>query len=209
MGLGMKDRQSLTREVAPRYQKARKAEKEKILDEFVKNTGYSRNYAIHILATWGKVHTVMIDGKPIRMVVGVPRTRKARKGKVHYGELLKQVLVRIWALFDYMCGKRLAIFIRQNIALLAAQEEFHIDEELQSQLLTISPATIDRILKGERKKLEIKGIRSFIRSLSVSLPTLELLLSIDEDYRETPHWCSREESLLLTQNTLPKTLRKS
>jgi len=45
MGLGMKDRQSLTREVAPRYQKARKAEKEKILDEFVKNTGYSRNYA--------------------------------------------------------------------------------------------------------------------------------------------------------------------
>ena len=157
MGLGMKDRQSLTREVAPRYQKARKAEKEKILDEFVKNTGYSRNYAIHILATWGKVHTVMIDGKPIRMVVGVPRTRKARKGKVHYGELLKQVLVRIWALFDYMCGKRLAIFIRQNIALLAAQEEFHIDEELQSQLLTISPATIDRILKDERKKLEIKG----------------------------------------------------
>ena len=54
MGLGMKDRQSLTREVAPRYQKARKAEKEKILDEFVKNTGYSRNYAIHILATWGE-----------------------------------------------------------------------------------------------------------------------------------------------------------
>ncbi len=63
MGLRMKDRQSLIRKVVPRYQKARKAEKEKILDEFVKNTGYSRNYAIHILATWGEVHTLVIDGK--------------------------------------------------------------------------------------------------------------------------------------------------
>lgn len=106
MGLRMKDRQSLTRKIVPRYQKARKVEKEKILDEFVKNTGYSRNYAIHILATWGEVHTLVIDEKPIRVVVGVSRTRKKRKENVHY---------------------------------------------------TISPATIDRLLKVERKKLEIKG----------------------------------------------------
>ncbi len=99
MGLRMKDRQSLTRKIVPRYQKARKAEKEKILDEFAKNTGYSRNYAIHILATWGEVHTLVIDEKPIRVVVGVSRTRKKRKENVHY--TISQHQIPISTFYDW------------------------------------------------------------------------------------------------------------
>lgn len=50
MGLTMKERQSVTREVAGRYQKARKKEKRAILDDFVVLTEYSRCYASYIFA---------------------------------------------------------------------------------------------------------------------------------------------------------------
>jgi hypothetical protein len=50
----MKARQALTREICVRYCKSGKKDKSKILDEFVKNTGYNRNYALHLLTNWGK-----------------------------------------------------------------------------------------------------------------------------------------------------------
>ena|GEM_PF-6318528 len=45
MGLSMREKKALTREVSKRYQKAGKKEKAAILDELVKTTGYNRKYA--------------------------------------------------------------------------------------------------------------------------------------------------------------------
>ncbi|MDR0623365.1 MAG: transposase, partial [Treponema sp.] len=48
----MKDRRTLANDVSKRYKNAGKKEKKQILDEFTANTGYTRKYAIHLLANW-------------------------------------------------------------------------------------------------------------------------------------------------------------
>ncbi len=75
MGLPMKERQSLTREVAKRYQKARKKEKKRILDEFVKNTGYNRCYAAYVLRSHGRKVRVSKD----KVLVGDAAKKTTRK----------------------------------------------------------------------------------------------------------------------------------
>jgi hypothetical protein len=50
----MREKQKITQQVSKRYQRARKKEKSKILDEFVEVTGYNRAYASNLLNNWGK-----------------------------------------------------------------------------------------------------------------------------------------------------------
>ena len=86
MGLSMKERKALTNETARRYRAATKRDKKVILDQFCLSTGFNRKYAIHLLNRWGKAEVKMIDGKPVRIVVGRPRKRKRRVGVVTYDE---------------------------------------------------------------------------------------------------------------------------
>ena len=79
MGLTMKEKKSLTRKIAPRYRKANKKEKGRILNEFVQTTGYTRKYASWILRMWGKKKYVWIDGELIELKVGYPKKRKRKK----------------------------------------------------------------------------------------------------------------------------------
>ncbi len=51
MGLQMKEKQRITAQVAPRYQRGSKKDKQRILYEFIHLTGYHRKYAIHLLGT--------------------------------------------------------------------------------------------------------------------------------------------------------------
>ncbi len=52
--LDMKQKIALSYEVRKRYQKTRKKNKTRILDEFIKNTGYNRSYARFILGSLKK-----------------------------------------------------------------------------------------------------------------------------------------------------------
>ena len=47
--MSQRSKRELFAELQPRYLKASKAEKQKILDEFTATTGYHRKYAIRIL----------------------------------------------------------------------------------------------------------------------------------------------------------------
>ena len=49
MGLNMKEKQAVTREYRVRYQKASKKEKQAMLDEFTRLTGYHRKSAVRVL----------------------------------------------------------------------------------------------------------------------------------------------------------------
>lgn len=158
MGLKMSEKKSITRETAPRYKRADKKGKQRILDEYTKTTGYNRKYAIHLLSTWGKEQLHMINGKPVKFIVGKPKKRKKRIGKRIYDDSVREAVRKIWELFDYMCGKRLAVLIRMNIDVLHSDTEFEIDENIRDKLIKISPATIDRMMAPERKKLNFKGI---------------------------------------------------
>jgi hypothetical protein len=56
-----------------------------------------------------------------------------------------------------MCGNRLVHLLRANIASLAGDPRFYIIPEIKRKLVQISRSTVERILKGERKKRRGKG----------------------------------------------------
>ncbi|MDR1025734.1 MAG: transposase family protein [Treponema sp.] len=155
----MKDKQTLTNEVSPRYRKAGKKEKGTILDEFINITGYTRKYAIHLLSTWNTTHWVNRNGILVRLKTGTPQKRKKRTGTPRYGPDVIKVVRLLWAEYDYRCGKLLAPQIRLILPFLEHDEIFGplITPEITAQLLTISGATIDRRLQADRKKLALTG----------------------------------------------------
>lgn len=183
MGLTMSEKKSLTRETVRRYRAADKKGKQSILDEFTKTTGYNRKYAMHLLCTWGQEQMRIIDGKPVKFIVGKPKKPGKRVGKTIYDELVRESLRTIWETFDYMCGKRLAVLIRMNIELLCNEEELGIEEDVREKLMQISPATIDRILAPERKNLLIKG-RSHTRAGTLLKHQIPIRVFFDWDERK-------------------------
>jgi len=155
MGLTMQEKKAITREASKRYQQAGKKEKTGMLDELVKITKYNRKYLTHILANRGKTTTVRLEGKTAGLQSS-PRKRKKGGGrKPVYTEECVRVLRNIWIFFWYRCGKILAPFVREQMKFLVPR--FHITPGVKKQLMKISPATIDRRLKADKKKLALKG----------------------------------------------------
>jgi hypothetical protein len=153
MRLTMKEKKKATAILAPRYKKARKKDKGQMLDEFVSLTGYRRSYASYVLSTQGKRKRV---GRNTVMHADV-RKRNHRKKTKQYGEEVKKPLIKIWYIMDCICGKRLAPVLGSVIRKLQQFRELTLDETVRDKLLSISPATIDRLLAGERRKQTIKG----------------------------------------------------
>jgi hypothetical protein len=58
---------------------------------------------------------------------------------------------------DCVCGKRLAPVIQDIIPILEKHNEIRLEKETHLKLLSISAATIDRLLKHEKKKHTLKG----------------------------------------------------
>ena len=67
-------------------------------------------------------------------------------------------LIAIWSFFDYMCGQRLVPFIKENITELIKERSFKITDVIKEKLLTISSATVNRLLEEPRKKNKLHGI---------------------------------------------------
>jgi len=81
MGLNMKERQAVTREYRPRYQKATRKEKKAVLDEFTRLTGYHRKSAVKLLgAKPARQATVHANGRAVKLK---PEKRRPgnRKGR--------------------------------------------------------------------------------------------------------------------------------
>ena len=143
MGLSVSERKALTNQTASRYRAATKKEKKVVLDQFCLSTGYNRKCALHLLNRWGKAEVKMIDGKAVRIVVGRPRKRKKRVGKVIYDKPVRRAVRQIWKFFDYLCGKRLVVLMRMNMEVLREQPEFDIDDVVAEKLTCISAATVE------------------------------------------------------------------
>lgn len=118
-----------------RYLKANKKEKGEILNEYCRNTGQNRKYAI----------------KKFRYKVKLKETRKRRK-EIYDGQV-KTALVKIWKIFDYSCGQRLKTLIRDETEKLIKYEEIICSDEVLKKLLAIGSATIDRKLRHEKSVL--------------------------------------------------------
>jgi hypothetical protein len=120
-----------------RYLKATKKEKTGILDEFCKNTGYARKYAIQIFQAKFDYRRVARDGRK-------PRARK-------YDSNVMSVVIRIWELLKYPCGVRLQPVLITTLEAMARFGEITVSEEVMDKLKTISAKTIDRRLGKERE----------------------------------------------------------
>lgn len=153
MGLTSKERRSATKVTAQRYQKATKKQKGVILEEFAALTGYDRCYAAYLLRTHGK--KVYVNRNTV--VVG-DVSKKIRKQRPRfYDQMVLTVLTQIWLIMDCICGKRLAPMLPDLIPILKKHHEITVDAATTAKLLAISSATIDRLLKAERKKYQLKG----------------------------------------------------
>jgi len=136
-----------------RYLKADKKEKGKILDEFIKVTGYHRKSAIRVL------------------------TKRVKSGVSHGGrpasyKSVLQPLKSIWEASDRLCSRRLQPFISEMIQILRRQGEIHIDSNTEAQLTKLSPSTIDRLLQPYRQRGGRKPLSATRRSklLKSSIP---------------------------------------
>jgi len=153
MRLTMRERKKTTAVVAPRYQKARKKEKGKILDEFVALTGYRRSYASYVLSIHGTRRRI----DATRIAVADVRKRERRRRPKVYGSEVSKPLIAIWYLMDCICGKRLAPIMGELIRKLQEFREITLEETVQKKLESISAATIDRVVGPERKRHALKG----------------------------------------------------
>ena len=133
--MSQRSKQELLAAVHPRYLKATKAEKTKIIDEFVAATGYHRKYALRVLKR------------------GPRRSKGKRKGRttVYTGKVV-EALETIWEICGRICSRRLHPYLPEMLKVLERHNEMHLDDETRRLLLQMSRATIDRCLQTARYK---------------------------------------------------------
>lgn len=149
----MNEKRAVIKAMSARYRNAGKKEKGAILDEMTEVTGYNRWYAVCLLRGEGKVIHV---GRKLRLVGDLGRKAKRTRPRI-YDEAVHERLKEIWAIMDFVCGKRLAAILPEVVPILERHHEVELNDEIRDKLLSISAATIDRLLAPERKKWELKG----------------------------------------------------
>lgn len=119
-----------------RYQRAGRQHKAKILDEFSAVCGYHRKSALRLL----------------NRRVRIGRKRPGPKPKYDFSRL-REPLTQIWLAADQPCSKLLKATLPLWLKYLPAMEH-----SLQRDLLAMSPATLDRLLKPVRFKFKPRGL---------------------------------------------------
>ena len=132
--MGRASRWEYLRQIQPRYRRASRAEKSRILDEFCKVTGYNRKYALRVL-----------NGPPPER-----HPRKRRPRRATYGPKVVMILVTLWEAAGYPWSVRLKALI--PLWLPWVRKRFAMSAKLESQLLKISARQIDRRLREHKKR---------------------------------------------------------
>lgn len=132
--MSLKAKQELIYRMRWQYAEADRKGKAEILDAVIQATGYHRKYAIAALR------------KPVK------RLRVLRVPKRVYDAGVKEVLVTIWKAANQICSKRLRPFLPEFVHTLERFGHLRLSGDVKAKLLSMSPATIDRLLKEERAK---------------------------------------------------------
>jgi hypothetical protein len=137
--MDMHSRSEYLKVLTEKYLKVKvRKEKTEILDEYCRNTGQSRKYAIR------KIHSG----------VGSQAKLGKRRKQVYDGQV-SQALSRIWEIFDCPCGQRLKPILETEVDRLMESGELLISDEVALKLKKVSSATIDRKLKHQREVLHL------------------------------------------------------
>ncbi len=87
----------------------------------------------------------------------VGQRRRRRRGPRLYDEQVVAALRKVWYLFGCLCAKRLVAVLRAQVPLLEKFGELDLDPDARQKLQRISAATIDRLLRTEKRALRIRG----------------------------------------------------
>jgi transposase InsO family protein len=157
MGFTMAEKMKIRAEYAKQYRKAKKTEKTQILTAYLKLMGGgNRKYAIVTLNREGKKQLRLIGGTYVNIAIS-STIRKKRIYQKHYDEEVAEALIKLWKFFRYICGERLVPLLRANLDAICRKKRFRMSAEVKQKLLTISRATVERLLSAERKKHTLKG----------------------------------------------------
>jgi hypothetical protein len=136
--MSIQTRKELLFHIHKRYNEANWHEKGKILDELIATTGYRRKYAIHLLNHKKKKISTYKKG--------------GTSHKSKYNGDTKEALIKIWYTANQICSKRLVPFIPDLLTTLERFGHLALPVDVRNLLLTISPATVDRLLKTKRQE---------------------------------------------------------
>jgi len=130
-------KKELLKEIKPRYLKASKEEKNRILDEFCESTRYNRKYAITILQAKFDNDRIKNEGR--------------KKRKSIYTNPAITTAIKVWEILDFPCGARLKPQLMSMIEALERHKEISVVPKVKNLLKRISAKTLDRKLKKERQ----------------------------------------------------------
>jgi hypothetical protein len=122
--------------VIPQYREAKTVKKKsKLLDALTETTGYNRKYAMYLL-------------NHAQVGQATPKYTRPRR----YGPEVQHALFLVWHAANRICAKRLMPFLPTMVEALERHEHLHLSEECHRQLLSMSAATADRLLRSQRTR---------------------------------------------------------
>src|SRR6478735_831652 len=132
-------RRDFANAIRDRYAAAANKDKRRILEEFVAATGYHEKSAIRVL-----------NASP------EPKRRQTRRRLSLYDEAARGALIVLWEASDRVCGKLLKALLPILLPALERNGHLKLEEEIRAKILSMSAATIDRLLQMPRRATRTK-----------------------------------------------------
>ena len=130
------ERRAYLQAIRKRYRQSKREDKGRILDEFCEVCGYNRKYAIRLLTR-----------------EEMCKRRRPGRRPLYRGKEFLKVLEELWMATDQLCSKRLKQAIPDWLPFWE-QEYGPVQPQTRKELLQVSPATIDRLLKARRVRTQ-------------------------------------------------------
>jgi hypothetical protein len=129
------ERRKYVKLMAARYSQAKRKERSALLSEMEQVSKLHRKHLIRLL-----------NGESLeRKKRSTPRSRT-------YGVEVERVVLRVWESLDYICAERLTPSLLRIAKHLTSFGSLVLTAEVESQLATISPATVQRMLRKNRAR---------------------------------------------------------
>ncbi|MGG5889103.1 ISNCY family transposase [Falsiroseomonas sp. HC035] len=140
--VSMATRDEVVAAVVERYARSSRLERGRILDEFVALTGHHRKHAMRLLRTGGAGRA----------------ERRVRRDRV-YDAAMREAVIVLWEASDRVCGKRLRPLLPMLVEAMERHGHLQLAAEVRAGMLSMSAATIDRVLKEPRGKAGVRRRR--------------------------------------------------
>jgi len=137
------------------YRVGSREEKSRLLDELVRVAGFHRKHAIRLLR----------------------RERPTLRSR--YEKATVEALKVVWESSGRACGKRLKAMLPDLVPAMVTDGRLPGDPRIRSQLLSISAATIDRVLASSRRAAAVSELEGRSQVAMAALDELEQMLASD------------------------------